>query len=326
VILLTGATGFIGRRVLRRLLSEGAEVRALVRPQSRHRLDRGAQAAIGDLTDPSSLQQAVACCRTVIHLAGLRGNWHADPLAAERVNVAGTHTLLQYALEAGVERVLCVSTFLVLGPSQGSPRTEADRWPMDRALSEYQRTRILADLECRTFLDRGLPVITVYPSIVYGPSVVRGESLISDLARAHAKRRVVLLVGTGHARRNLAYIDDVVEGLLQALEAGQPGQGYNLGGEDVSQVALFDLLDDLTGRRVPRCHLPATLVRSAGWLLEAVAAATKRPPRLTRASIDVLFQEWRLSSEKAQRDLGYRPTPLKEGLRRTLAACHEGDA
>lgn len=324
MILVTGATGFIGRRVLQRLLAEGAEVRALVRPQSQDRLQRRAQAAIGDLTDPDSVRKAVNGCRTVIHLAGLRGNWHADPRAQERVNVGGTLGLLRYALEAGVERVLCVSTFLVLGPSCGVPRAEADRWPVDRSLSEYQRTRILADLECERFVRRGLPLVSVYPSIAYGPSLLRGESLITDLARGHAHKRLVLLVGTGDGRRNLVYVDDVVEGLLRALEAGQPGQGYILGGEDVSQNAFFDLLDELTGRRVPRYHLPATPARAIGWLWEMLAAVTKRPPPFTRASIDILLQEWSVSSQKAQRDLGYRPTPLREGLRQTLLAGQGG--
>ncbi len=318
MILLTGATGFIGRRVLQRLLGEGAEVRALGRPQSLHRLGPAGHGAHRGRPPPSSFQQAVPGCRFIIHLAALRGNWQPDPRAWERTNVDGTRHLLQHALESGVERVLCVSTSLVLGPSRGVPRTEGDRWPVNRSLSEYQRTRMLADLECQRFLERGLPVIPIYPSIVYGPSLVRGESLIADLARVHAKKRVVLLVGTGDGRRNLVYVEDVVEGLLRAMEAGQPGQGYILGGEDASQIAFFDLLDELTGRRVPRYHLPARPARAVGWLWEMLAAVTKRPPPFTRASIDVLLEEWSLSSEKAQRDLGYRPTPLREGLRQTL--------
>ena len=320
MILVTGGTGFIGRRLVQRLNAQGEDVRLLVRPARRGRLATGPEyeLANGDVADRDAVQDAARGCRLVYHLAACRGRWQADPKEFARVNVQGTRAVLDAARASGAECVVHVSTGMVFGPTHGRPHTEEDRTQLKHYVNEYQRTKVLADAECARASAAGLPVVTVFPTTVYGPARVVGESPITDVARRFQRARVVPLVGGDDCRRNLVYVDDVVDGLLAAGGIARPGEGYILGGENVSPRELLDLLGDLTGRRVPRIRVPAWSARLVGAAAEAGAAITHRPPPVTRGTIEALYTDWSTSSQKAEQELGYRPTPLREGLRRAL--------
>ncbi len=325
MILVTGGTGFIRRRLLPQLLDRRERIRVLVRPQSVSRLSAGAstEIVVGDMTDAAVVTRAVEGCEVVIHLAALRDRWHLDSFAFERANVVGTRTVLEAALVEGVQKVLHVSTALVLGPSQGKPKDEGDQGSLTSFVNEYQRTKFLADMEAQQLRAKGLPVVTLFPTITYGPSTVRGESPVTDIALAFARGRFMPLIGTGVHRRNMVYVDDVVDGLLLALDRGPSGAGYILGGENRSPREFLALLGELTGRSVSPWPIPIWVARAIGRAAEAMAFVTKERPAFTRGTIDILAREWMVSSQKAKAELGYRPTPLKEGLRQTLAACLE---
>ena len=325
MILMTGGTGFIGRQLLARLIDRRERIRVLVRPQSVARLSSGAEmeTIVGDVTDADLVKKGMEGCEVVIHLAALRDRWHLDRSEFEQVNVCGTRLVLEAALAAGVQKVLHVSTALVLGPSQGRPQHEEDQGSLTRFVNEYQRTKFLADLEVRLLLEKGLPVVTLFPSTTYGPSMTRGESPVTDIALAFARGGFVPRIGMGVHRRNLVYVEDVVSGMLLALDRGQPGTGYILGGENVSPLELLTLLEELTGRPVSRWQIPMWMARGVGGLAEAMACVVQRRPPFSRSTIDILSQEWMVSSERAKAELGYRPIPLQEGLRRTLVACLE---
>jgi nucleoside-diphosphate-sugar epimerase len=322
VILLTGGTGFIGRRLLARLLERGERVRVLVRPQSLGRVPASpvVEAAPGDLVDASSIDRAVDGCETVLHLVALRAHCRARPSMFERVNVDGTRALLQAAFAHHVRRVVHVSTSIVFGPSHGTPKDESDWQPPFRFYNEYQRTKFLADEEVQRFVAEGLPVVSVFPSVVYGPVERRGENPVTDTALTFASGRFVPIVGRGDRLRNLVYVEDVVEGILLALGSGRPGQGYILGGEDASPRMFLSLLSDLTGRPMPRWSVPMGLARALAWLIEPTARVGGAWPPLTLSSVAILEQEWTVSSRKAEAELGYCRRPLKDGLRETLTA------
>ena len=323
MILVTGATGFIGRQLITRLVLRREKLKVLVRPETLGRTLRAPQieAVVGDIADPITVCSAVKGCDVVIHLAALRARWCRKRSEFERVNVSGTRTVLEAALEQEVQKVLHVSTAMVLGPSLEACRSEADHGSINSFVSEYQRTKFLADLEAKRLSEKGLPLIILFPSTAYGPSRVPEESPVTDISLAFAQGRLVPFIGKGDRRRNLVYVEDVVDGLLLALEKGKPGSSYVLGGDNVSQIELLTSLSELTGRPVPKWHAPLWMARAIGLIFEMKAQVSEAYPPITRDTVNILSKEWMVTSEKAKKELGYQPMPLKDGLGRTLEAC-----
>ena len=315
-VLVTGAAGYVGRHLTRALLARGDYVRALVRPRSVGALPRHDRLDIfpGDVTDADQVFHAVKGCDRVVHLAVLRNGWSADADAYERVNVGGTRNVLRAASAAGVAAVLHTSSYLVLGPaSDGVPRTEADWGPLTEFVGDLQRTKYLADREVDRFVASGLPVVTALPTTCYGGTEFPGKGAVIRMAGVVSRGWPVPIMGAG--RRNLVHVDDVVEGLLATLDRGRAGERYILGGENATLRHLLDLLRELCGRPGRAIRMPV----AAGWMVallcETLSAFTRREPLLTRSAVRTLCTDWAVSSHKAERELGYRPTPLRPGLR-----------
>lgn len=327
-VLVTGATGFIGRRLISRWIGSSwgdrgkpPVLRALVRSDSPRMPieDQGVEVVSGDITDSVSVHSAMEGCDALIHLAALRASWHRRLSEFERINVLGTRIVLNAALESGIRKALHVSTTLVLGPSGETSRSEIDREPLTQFVSEYQRTKFLAEQEADRLFEKGLPLVTVYPSSVYGPSLGRGESPVTDVLSDIARGKFVPFVGSGNCYRNLVYVDDVVEGLMLALQKAQPGSRYILSGENVTHRDLIRLLVELSGCAPPLRHIPVPVALGAGRLLEIggrLAGLASLP--WTSSTVRILSKDWRVSCEKARKELGYRPLSLREGLLRTL--------
>ena len=318
MILITGGTGYIGRHLVSRLLEQKADIRVFARRRSVEKVR--AEEFVGDIADPVEVKNAIRSCDAVIHLAALRARWHRQISEFERVNVDGTRTVLEAAMQEGVKKFIHISTAMVLGPSHGKCKDESDDGSLLRFVSEYQRTKYLADRQAERYEKMGLPLITLFPGTTYGPSRFRGESTVTDITLSFAGGHFVPCIGNGNMLRNLVYVESVVEGILLALDKAKPRAKYILGGDNVSQIQLLDLVIELAGRDAAYRHVPLWTAKVAGWVFERIAPLTGKCP-FSRATVDWLSQEWMVSSEKAERELGYRPLPLREGLRLTLAAC-----
>ena len=166
--------------------------------------------------------------------------------------------------------------------------------------------------------EQGLPVIRVYPGVIYGPGPVTEGNLVGRLVADHLAGRLPGLIGADR-RWSYAFVDDVAEGHVTALERGAPGARYVLGGENAPQMRVFEIVRELTGRPLPR-RIPLALAKVAAALDEARAALTGSPPRLTRGAVELFRHDWALDSERAMKELGYRITPLEEGMPRLLRA------
>jgi len=317
MILVTGATGFIGRRLTERLIARGDEVRAFARRPPAGLSIQGGEMVLGDVADADAVGRATRGCDIVVHLAARRARWHRDPRVFERTNVQGTRNVLEAAARVGVRKVLIISTYLVLGPSGDRLTDERDFGSLTRFHSEYQRTKYLADQEARRYCEQGLPVVELFPASCYGPTRRRGESPVTDVARAAASGRPVPLVGNGDHPRSLVFMGDVVQGLIAALDFAPPGQQYILGGDNTTVRQFLACVAEVAGRPVRTVPVSEGMARAAGSLVERLAPVIGVAP-VTRSTFDILFADWAVSSEKAERELGYRITPLKEGLQHTL--------
>ncbi len=319
-VLITGATGYLGGHVARRLATAGHTVVALARPGREGSVPAGCRPFVGDVLDPASLYRALDGCEALVHMAALVKMWVRDRREFDRVNVEGLAAALRAAERCAVRRVLYTSTIAALGPTGPEPRDETFERTEFRFRTDYERTKWVAELLVRERAESGLPVVTVYPGVVYGAGSMTQGNLLDRLFRDYLAGRLKVRLGRAPRRICYAYADDVAEGHRLALDRGAPGRGYVLGGENVTQDEIFGLLHELTGLRPPRTAVPFWAAEAGGRAMRAWARLTGRPPAITDGAVATFRFHWAYSSDRAIHELGYRITPLREGLRRTLEA------
>jgi NAD+-dependent farnesol dehydrogenase len=242
-------------------------------------------------------------------MAALVSVWRPRGRDFDEINVNGLRHVLAAARAAGVRKVLYTSSFLALPPSDGRDVLQAN---------DYQRTKVVAEQVAAASGRAGVPVIRLYPGVVYGPGELTEGNLVGRLVRDHLARRLPGLIGAGKIW-SYSYIEDVARGYVEAVERGRAGAQYQLGGENVPQIRVFEIVRELTGRSLPR-RIPFGVAGAIGALEEIRARLTGATPRLTRGTVEILRHAWALDSSVAARDLEYRITPLAEGLGRTIAS------
>jgi dihydroflavonol-4-reductase len=312
-IFVTGGNGFIGSVVVRRLLERGYEVRCLLRANSN--TDRIAglphQTALGDVRDRAAVEQGVRGCDGVIHLAGL-SNWNDinSPLM-EEVVVAGTRNVLAAAKLAGDIRMAFVSTAAAInGSSTALVFNEESDFTLDPRRYNYSRVKRIAEDSCRIAAKEGLPVAIVNPTEVYGPhdTALNTAGNLVDFAKSSP-----VLVCRGGT--SVVHVDDVAEGTILALEHGEAGERYILGGDNLSIAELAHMTMDILGKRKPVVQLPNTLVRAAG----TAARTLKAPFPVNPNVIPYATLFWFMDNQKARSELGATFRGAAETLTPTLA-------
>ena len=314
-LLVTGVTGKVGHATARALVAAGHEVRGLVRDPARAApvLPVGVEPVIGDVTDPSSLAGAAAGCEIVFNAMGLPEQWLADVGAFERVNARGTENVVRGAREAGVRRVVHTSTIDVFHAVAGGRFDESElaRYPKPTA---YERSKQHAE-ELALAAAGDVELVFVNPAAVYGLGPRGSASLERKLFEPIVRRRLPALTPGGFG---VAFSEGVGAGQLLAAERGRPGEHYIICDEHVTLRHLAETVVRVAGRgRVPST-LPVALARSLALASEGLARVTRRPPLVARGELQFLLWNAVPDSGKAQRELGWRPTPFEVGVQETL--------
>jgi len=319
-LFLTGATGYLGQKILRHALDKGHAVKALYRAE--HPED-GASARAewtrGDLSDPGHLQQCIQGCDVVIHTAALVSIWKRDNSVFFETNVEGTKNLLEAVQQGEKQRVIYTSSFFALGPT-GDYTADENWWNTDVELpTPYAQSKRDSLELARRFRQQGLDITMLYPGLVYGPGKATEGNYISQMVSEFAQKKLPGILGDGQTRLTFSFVDDVAEGHLLALKNARPGSDYILGGEDASLMEFLELLEELTKVKRPRLKIPFSVAKILGWMEETRARfSSNYLPKLTRDVVEVYKHNWRYSSQKAIKELGYRRTPIKEGLVKIL--------
>jgi nucleoside-diphosphate-sugar epimerase len=321
--LLTGGTGLVGSSVASELARQGRDVRALVRSVEHGKavLPPGCELIEGDVTDIESLRRAVQDCSVVYHVAALPEQWLADPSAFNRVNVGGTRNMIDVSLEHGLDKFVYTSTIDVFELS-AEGRVDENRLDPNPRGTHYQRSKQKADRAVAAALERGLPAVFLHPSGVYGPGPSRSP-MINDSIVKFLQGKTPLLPPGGMP---VVLCDDVAVGHLLAEEQGPVGSRYILSESFVSLSEFARAVSEEAGYgRVPPV-MPVRLAKAVAAAGEAVSRVTKRPPLLAKGQLDFLLLGVRPVADKARDELGWSSTPLREGLRRTLAYLRETGA
>lgn len=308
IVLVTGASGFVGSAIANVFRTAGFAVRTLVRPDSpRTNLSPDDEIAVGDLRDEASLAPALAGARYLIHAAADYRLWAARPEELVRTNVEGTRSLMRAALKAGTERIVYTSSVATIAPGHDETRPLA----AEEAIGIYKRSKVLAERAVeRMIADDGLPAVIVNPSTPIGPRDVKPTPTGRVIVEA-ASGRMPGFVDTG---LNLAHVDDVASGHLLALRRGRIGERYILGGENVLLSRMLADIAALVGRKAPRLRIPRLAVWPLAMGAEAVARVTGREPFVSRDALRMAAYRMFFDDAKARRELGYTSRPYGAGL------------
>ena len=316
IAFLTGATGFIGERLARRLLEQGYRVRCLVRSAARAESLRaaGAELLIGEVTDQGVLEIGMRGASLAYHLAAIYDIGVIDRRAMEHTNVDGTRAFLGALQTSNVPKGIYVSTTAALGPAEAgeSDRITEYAGPFP---SYYHRTKATAHRLAREAQKRGVPVIIVCPAFVYGPGDHGpGGRFVRDLLR----RRVPGLL-TKPAWFSYVHVDDVVEGLVLAGERGRTGATYVLSGEAESVTGFARRVTQLARVKPPFLSFPPFLAAATGVLLDAVTRITGLRFPISREAVAVSAgHRWLHTHTPATNELNWKPRSLAEGLPETV--------
>jgi dihydroflavonol-4-reductase len=312
-VLVTGATGFVGAAVARRLTAAGCGVRVLVRAGSDRRNLAGLSVTTvtGDLTDRASLAPAVAGCEGLFHVAADYRLWVRDPAAMYRTNVEGTRAVLLAAADAGVRRMVYTSSVATLGTRpDGKAADENTPALLPDMIGPYKRSKYMAEEVVRLLAATGLPVVIVNPSTPVGPGDIKptptGQMIVDALAG-----RMPAYVDTG---LNIVHVDDVAAGHLQAYERGTIGRRYILGGVDMTLREILAECARLAGRQPPRVRIPHAVALPVAYLAEGWARLRGGTPLATVDGVRLSRKRMYFSSARAERELGYRARGATEAL------------
>ena len=314
--LVTGATGFVGSAVVRRLLDVGHEVRVLVRADSNRANLKGLkiQVAEGDLRDRLSLDQAVTGCDALFHVAADYRLWSLRPKDLYDSNVDGSLNIVSAAADAGVARIIYTSSVATLGVNaDGTPATEQASARLEQMVGHYKRSKFIAERELRKYaLRQRLSMVIVNPSTPIGPRDIKPTPTGRVILQA-AAGRMPAYVNTG---LNIVHVEDVADGHLLAYEKGKVGERYILGGEDMTLQSILAEVAQLSGRRFAKVKVPRLLVLPLAYLSQGWARfrRSKTEPLLTVDGLRMSQKMMFFSSEKARRQLGYAPRPARAAL------------
>jgi dihydroflavonol-4-reductase len=316
---VTGASGFVGSAVARRLAAKGIALRLVVRPNSRLDNINGLDAEVvtAYMRDAAAIGRAIRGARWLFHVAADYRLWARDPSEIVRNNLEGTRAVMQGALGAGVERVVYTSSVATLKPhDDGTPADETSRHTVDTAIGAYKRSKLVAErLVERMIEDEGLPAVIVNPSTPIGPRDIKPTPTGRVIVEA-ALGRIPAFVDTG---LNLVHVDDVAAGHLLALEKGRIGESYVLGGQDVEFRDVVGAIAELAGRKAPTIGLPRVPLFPIAYIAEALARITGKEPFITADALKMAKYRMFFSSAKAMRELGYTARPYREALVDALA-------
>lgn len=311
--LLTGATGFVGGRLLGKLRGRGDQVTALVRSleRARHLEAPGVRLMHGDITDRASLAPAMAGVDGVFHVAGWYEVGLNKPDLARRINVDGTRNVLETMAELGIPKGVYTSTLAVNSDTRGQVMDENYRFAGEH-VSVYDRTKWQAHVQvAEPMMEAGLPLVIVQPGLIYGP----GDASPSGRALIDWLRGDLPALPT-RAAYCWAHVDDVADGHLLAMDRGRAGQSYIIAGPCHTLIEGFEIAEQVFGIPAPRMRLPARLLRALSVPMSLLDAWLPIPPRYTGEALRVQGGVTYLgTNRKAHQELGYQPRPLAQGLR-----------
>ncbi|MCF8245211.1 MAG: NAD-dependent epimerase/dehydratase family protein [Saprospiraceae bacterium] len=318
--LITGANGYIGNHLAEELLNRGYDVNTLMlKGTDAQSLDYlPVNVFFGDVRQAETLEPALEGCDTVFHLASVVGIWAKDPTVFHSVNVVGTDTLLKTCLRKGVRRVVVVSSCGVFGLSHQNQTLDEQTDNGANLTDPYEVSKFQQVEVSKKYLEYGLEVVFVYLARVFGPGIKSEGNSITGIIEGIVNGTWRIVPGNGKTIGNYAYVHDVANGMIQAMVRGRSGEGYILGGENLSYLQLFGFVEELAGRHFNLTRIPYPLLWMVGLVEGTRSKITGKKPFITTFIARKFTTNAIFSCQKAKNEIGYTVTTAKEAVRQTL--------
>ena len=318
-ILVTGATGFIGHNLVEQLVQRGERVHLLCRPTANVSIfnQKNVHVCWGNILDAASVSRSLEGCDRVFHLAAYAKNWASNPNTFIEMNVGGLKNILDAAQSNGVKKVIFISSVVTLGPSNGVATSESSVRTTE-CFTDYERSKILAEETVKEYVRGGMHVVIVNPTRVFGPGLMSEGNSVTKMIQWYLEGKWRFILGDGNGVGNYAFVQDLVNGMLLAMEHGKSGERYVLGGENVSYNKFFEVLSEVSGRHHKLFHLPAKVAMLTSQVEEWCAKHFQHYPAITPGWVKTFLADWAVSCAKAEQELGYRITPLREAFEITI--------
>lgn len=324
LILVTGGTGFLGRHLVPRLLRDGYHLRVLTRQPERHpwldrlsRLTPHLDVIAGDIQNSETMKSAALGCRYVVHAGGLFRFWGSEA-AFTATNVQGTANVLNASADA--ERLIHISTIALIGSPQ--PNTIIDETHPARPVDAYQRSKLAAEQLVTHYHESGrVRAVILRPGAYYGPM---GQYAFNRLFFRDPMCGIIMQVNGGRYVTFPVYIADVANAVILALARGREGEIYNVCGDSLTHREAFDIICHEAKLWFPRLTIPGWVGVTAARLMTAASRLSRREPFYPITLKSYVYNNWRVSNQKARRELGFVPMDFREGARRTIAWYRAG--
>ncbi len=315
--LVTGATGFIGSAVVRKLLARGRKVRCYVEPGASLANLEGLDVEIveGDVNDRHLVGRSLQDVNVLYHLAAIYRLWLPDNRLMYDVNVEGTKTVLFAAMKAKLDRVIYTSSIAAVGKRAddglADESTEFNLWDES---NHYIRSKWLSERDALRFAAEGVPIVVVNPAFPFGERDIAptptGRFIVDAL-----KEQIPGYVDGGF---NVVDVDDVAEAHVLAEERGRVGERYILGNHNVTYKEFYDIVTEVGGVKPIRRKLPGPAIWGMAWMMERVADAQHRPPRITYKAARYGSRRLWFDCAKAHTELAMPRTPLRETVEKSI--------
>ncbi len=317
MILVTGATGHIGNVLVRLLIERGERVRAMIMPGEDTTPLNGLDVEIiaTDVLDYTSLQRAFENIEVVYHLAGIISILPGKDFLVQAVNINGTRNVIQAARSSGVRRLVYTSSIHALQRvPEGILIDESVPFDCEHAISSYDSSKASASLEVLDAVHTGMDAVIVCPTGVIGPYDFR-LSEMGQLILDCVEQKPMLYVDGAY---DFVDVRDVAQGLILAAEKGRCGESYILSGERIEVPDILKIVQEILGARLFSLKIPFSLARFTATFTPLYYRLSHVKPRFTSYSLATLVSNSHISHSKANRELGYRPRPLRESLSDTV--------
>ena len=317
---VTGATGFIGNNLVKALIARGNQVNVLIRSQKAEKLfnDKNISMFKGDLQNTQMINTAMKGCDVVFHLAAFANIWSKDKTLPYKTNVQGTQNILETALKNRIKKMVFTSSAATLPPSKENEEVdESFPYPLTY-LTEYETTKRAAEQLCLDYCQKGLDVVIVNPPRVFGPGLLGKSNSVTIMIKNYVKGTWRIIPGNGSPIGNYAFIDDIINGHILAMQKGSPGEKYILGGSNVSYNDFFEILAQVSGKKHIMFHFPLPVMMLISKFELFMAETFGKKPLITPPWIKRYLQNRVITSKKAIDELSYTITPLPKAIDDTI--------